>query len=199
MTDRASWLLDVHQQAEALIAEDGFEDRFSAFLREDQHGRWGLDGVSGYYWYLHALVAVVRPKKVLELGRCLGTSTLFILGALEAGAMLISVDIHEQASDLAHMSDDQRLQSLIGNDLDLATYDGIDIAGIDFLFVDTDHTYAQATKEWVLYRPFLADNTLVVFDDITMNDMGRFWDELPCAKFATGTTYHYTGFGIAAP
>jgi predicted O-methyltransferase YrrM len=112
---------------------------------------------------------------------------------------LISVDVDERASELAHQADDPRLRSLIGNDLDLATFDGIDVAGIDFLFIDTDHTYAQATKEWDLYRPFLAYNALVVFDDITMNDMGRFWDGLPCAKLATGTTYHYTGFGIAAP
>jgi hypothetical protein len=94
---------------------------------------------------------------------------------------------------------DPRLQVLVGNDLDLATFDGIDITQIDLLFVDTDHTCAQATKEWEFYRPFLSENALVAFDDITMNDMGSFWGPLDCAKLETGTQYHYTGFGLAAP
>jgi len=67
------------------------------------------------------------------------------------------------------------------------------------MFIDTDHTYAQVSKEWELYRPRQSEQCLVVFDDITMNDMGRFWDELTCAKLETGGTYHYTGFGFVAP
>jgi len=90
------------------------------------------------------------------------------------------------------------LRSLTGNDLAQAISEGIDLAGVDFLFMDTDHTYTLATKEWETYRRFLADNALVVFDDITVNDMGRFWDELACAKLATGAS-HCGGFGLAAP
>jgi len=142
---------------------------------------------------------VTRPKKVVELGRCLGTSALFMLGALDEDAVLITVDIQERASDLAHCVQDPRLRILVGNDLDLDTNAGIDIQSIDLLFIDTDHTCDQATKEWNLYRPLLSENALVVFDDITMNDMGRFWDGLSCAKLETGTKYHYTGFGLAAP
>jgi len=197
--NRLEWLTDVRRQAEELLADLHFEDRFEAFLREDQLGKWRLDNVCGYYWFLHALVLVTRPRKVLELGRCLGTSALFMLGALEDDATLITVDIEERASDLLHCLDDPRLRVLVGNDLDLTTYGDTDISGIDFLFIDTDHTCAQATKEWELYSPYLSENALVVFDDITMNDMGRFWDSLTCAKLETGGTYHYTGFGIAAP
>ena len=144
---RSSWLEDIHRRAGAMIAEHGFEARFRSFLRDDQIGQWKLDGISGYYWYLHALVAVTKPKKVLELGRCLGTSTLFMLGALEPQSVLITVDIEERASNLAHCADDPRLKVVTGNDLDLSTYGDIDVSGIDFLFIDTDHTYAQATPQ----------------------------------------------------
>lgn len=188
-----------HDTAEAHIASDGFEERFGEFLRKDQLGKWRLDNISGYYWYLHALVLVTRPKKIVELGRCLGTSALFMLGALPDDGVLITVDIEERASDLTHQLGDSRLRVLTGNDLDLATFDGVDISDIDFLFIDTDHTCAQATKEWEFYVPFLSENALVVFDDITMNNMGSFWSPLDCAKLETGTTYHYTGFGLAAP
>ena len=196
---KSDWLVDVNRRAEELLADPAFEQRFTKFLREDQIGKWRLDNVCGYYWYLHALVLVTGPKKVLELGRCLGTSALFMLGALEDGATLITVDIEERASDLTHQLGDPRLRVLVGNDLDLTTFDGIDISNIDFLFIDTDHTCAQATKEWELYLPLLSKNALVVFDDITMNNMGAFWGPLDCAKLETGTTYHYTGFGLAAP
>jgi hypothetical protein len=34
-------------------------------------------------------------------------------------------------------------------------------------------------------------------DGITMNEVGRFWSKLTCAKPQTGKKYHYTGFGVA--
>ena len=199
MPDRTEWLLEVDRKAKALLAEADYASRFDSFLRPDQIGKWGLDNLSGYYWYLHALVSVTHPKKVLELGRCLGTSALFMLGALDENSTLITVDTNERASDLAHVKEDPRLKILVGNDLDLQTYKGIDLTGIDFLFIDTDHTNEQATKEWNLYLPFLSANALVAFDDITMNDMGIFWSGLECPTLETGGTYHYTGFGLAAP
>jgi len=73
------------------------------------------------------------------------------------------------------------------------------LSGVDFMFIDTDHTHAQVSKEWELYRPRLSEQCLVVFDDITMNDMGRFWDSLTCSTLETGSIYHYTGFGLVAP
>ena len=199
MTDRSGWLLGVHRQAEELLSDPECPERMNPFLRPEQIGKWRLDNVCGYYWYLHALIATTHPRKVVELGRCLGTSALFMLGALDDGAMLITVDIEERASDLSHQLHDPRLHLITGNDLDLAVYKGFDISAIDFLFIDTNHTCEQATKEWNLYLPLLSENAVVVFDDITMNDMGSFWGGLSCAKLETGTTYHYTGFGLAAP
>jgi len=87
---------------------------------------------------------------------------------------------------------------ITGDDLNLESFGDIDISGIDFLFIDTDHRCDQASKEWNLYRPLLSERAIVAFDDITMNDMGRFWDGLTSPKLETGQTYHYTGFGIAA-
>ena len=66
-----------------------------------------------------------------------------MLGALDEDATLITVDAHEQASALAHRADDPRLKVITGNDLDLQIYNGLDLSGIDFLFIDTEHTKAQ--------------------------------------------------------
>jgi hypothetical protein len=80
--DREAWLRDVHWRAEELLPSPGFAERMDPYLRQDQRGKWGFDSISGYYWYLYALVAVTEPRTVLELGCCLGTSALFTLGAL---------------------------------------------------------------------------------------------------------------------
>lgn len=120
------------------------------------------------------LVTVTRPKKVVELGRCLGTSALFMLGAPDEDATLITVDTEERSSDPDHCRQDPRLQILLGNDLDLQTYGGVDMTDIDFLYVDTNHTNDQVSREWNLFLPWLSDRALAVFDDITMNDMRSF-------------------------
>ena len=196
---RAARLSETHCAAEALLESGLAKQRMASFLRADQRDKWQMDEVSGYYWYLYALVAVAKPKMVVELGRCLGSSTLFMFGALAEDAHLISIDIEERASELSHSIGDSRLQIAIGNDLDPELVQSLGLTGIDFLFVDTDHTNAQATKEWQMYLPLLSENALVAFDDITMNDMGAFWSALDCPKLETGTRYHYTGFGLAAP
>jgi len=196
---RLAWLSSVHSRAEALLSARGFADCVERLHRPDQKGKRGLDGMHGYYWYLHALILVAQPRTVVELGQCLGTSTLFLLAALPENGRLITVDTEERASELSHCLDDPRLTVIVGNDLDLSIYDGLDLGPIDFLFVDTDHRYEQAKKESDLYLPLLSPNALVVFDDTTMNDMGPFWDELSCAKIETGDRYHYTGFGLVAP
>src|SRR5476651_2521884 len=131
MEDRNEWLKRIYLRAQGLLTEPEFERRIDAFLRDDQRGKWRLDDISGYYWLLYALVDVVRPKKVVELGRCLGTSALFMLGALPEGSTLITVDTTERGSDLAHCLGDPRLQIILGNDLDLGIYRGIDITKID--------------------------------------------------------------------
>jgi len=197
--DRSKWLLDINGRAVQYLDCYGTRDSVLALHRPEQRDKWGFDNLSGYYWYLNGLVRVLQPRTVVELGRCLGTSALFMLAALPESSRLITVDIEERACELSHCLDDPRLTVLVGNDLDLSIYDGLEMGPIDLLFVDTGHTYEQATKEWELYRPLLSANALVAFDDIQMNDMGRFWDELDCAKINVGYFYHYTGFGIAAP
>ena len=122
-----------------------------------------------------------------------------MLGALEPDSVLMTVDIEERASELSHCLGDPRLKVITGNDLDLGIYSGLDIQGIDFLFVDTDHTNEQASKEWSLYKPLLSRDAIAVFDDITMNDMGQFWESLECEKLETGGVFHYTGFGLVSP
>jgi len=124
---RLGWLEEVHGGAEQILECEDFVEQVERLHRPDQKGKWGLGDVHGYYWYLHALIAVTGPRTVVELGRCLGTSTLFPLAALPEGGRLITVDTEERACDLSHCLDDPRLTVIVGNDLDLEIYEGLEL------------------------------------------------------------------------
>lgn len=154
-----------------------------------------------YYLYLQSLVRILRPKLVLELGTDIGRSASFMMTALPEDSKLITVEIGSQVrTDLVPWAGDPRLRIIQGNDLDLSVYGDSPPDGVGLLFIDTDHTEAQVTAEWGLYRRFLEPGAVVALDDIMLNGgMRRFWDSLACPKADAGLDVHFSGFGIAAP
>lgn len=151
----------------------------------------------GYYLYLHALVAEVQPRVVLELGTCQGGSALCMLLALPASGWLVTCDLGGPYPPyLREVSGDPRLRLVLGNSCDPELYPKLGFGPIDLLFIDTEHTAAQVTAEWDIYRPLMAPGGVVAMDDIHMNDVGEFWDALPNDKVDTGEAYHKSGFGF---
>jgi cephalosporin hydroxylase len=68
---------------------------------------------------------------------------------------------------------------------------------VDFLFIDTEHTYEQVSREWAVYKRWLLDGAIVALDDIRMNDMPRFWNELQYEKLdLTEFCHPESGFGV---
>ncbi|MCC6447019.1 MAG: class I SAM-dependent methyltransferase [Armatimonadetes bacterium] len=151
-----------------------------------------------YYRYLYTLVRILQPGRILELGTQSGLSALCMLSALPEAGRLITVDSRPASGYcLRPFRSDPRLHQVIGNDLDRAIYGDLDLAGLDVLFIDTEHTYTQATQEWCLYRPCLRPGAIVVCDDIHLNPgMERFWRELPAPKLDTGDAIHASGWGL---
>ncbi len=99
--------------------------------------------------------------------------------------------------DLAAFSDDNRLNIIYGNTTDPSTYEPLNLKDIDFLYMDTEHSYECISKEWSIYKNFLKDGALVVMDDISLNNgMIKFWNELFYNKLDTGKDIHFSGFGI---
>lgn len=86
---------------------------------------------------------------------------------------------------------DARLRFYSGNDLDLNVFSDELPVGIDILFIDTEHTFAQVSAEWAVYRHLCNAGALIVLDDIRMNDMPRFWDALPYPKLELTEECHY--------
>lgn len=144
-----------------------------------------------YYSFLWAAIKYLKPKNVVELGTYKGVSTRVMLDALPPNSKLVTVDIKEDAEYLNTVEDD-RLKLIIGNSLSVAD----EFYDIDFLFVDTDHTYEVVCKEWDLYKTKLNSTAFVVFDDINLNEeMKKFWDEVEEEKYDV-SQYHQSGFGV---
>ena len=72
---------------------------------------------------------------------------------------------------------DPRVTFLYGDDCDLAIYCEAMPRDIDVLFSDTVHTYEQIKSEYGIYEPLLADEAMIIVDDIKLNDKGRFFEE----------------------
>ena len=144
------------------------------------------------------LVWRVKPKYVLELGTGEGNGTRAMMQELPRESKLVTINWPNPPSGdevgkvIRSYSADRRLTQILGDTREV--HDQI-APGIDFLYVDsgTDHVYSLVAEEWRLYEPKLADETICCFDDISVNDMPRFWDELPYDKIKTPIN---GGFGI---
>lgn len=153
-----------------------------------------LIGGFNYYRWLWAVVKLTQPKYVVEIGRERGVSASVMLNALPQDGWLDSIDINLESIFLDNGFHDVRL-SLITSD-SLMAEKVLRYQPIDFLFIDGDHTGDHVAKEWELYKPHLAPNAIVAFDDIHFNEgMTNFWNSIEEEKYDI-TKWHERGFGV---
>lgn len=168
-------------------------------LLDEEYAGYVLNTTTGslYYQWLALTVRMMKPALVVELGTGLGVSTLLILSELRATGRLVTCDLVPRPKFVPPtVMSDLRVRFVVGNDLDLSTFGDELPVGIDLLLIDTDHTYAQVSAEWRIYRHLCRPGALVVLDDINMNDMRRFWDSLSYPKLDLTAECHLSGFGI---
>jgi predicted O-methyltransferase YrrM len=129
---------------------------------------------------LYRLVADLRPKNIIELGTCLGITSLYLKKAAP-DAQLFTLEGCPQTAGVAsavfNKDGENDIQQVIGNFDD--TLPGVikDLDQLDFVFVDGNHQ-KQATLnyfEWCL--PKVHENTLLIFDDIYWSEgMKEAWE-----------------------
>jgi predicted O-methyltransferase YrrM len=160
--------------------------------------KYNFNGWFGYYYQtLALLVKYFKPEHILELGNQLGTSTAMMYYEMQPDARMVSMDI---ARDQRFIPDeiikDPRVSFHIGDDLDLQTYGSNIPVDVDFLFTDTVHFYKHLKNEFFIYQHLLADNAIIVIDDVLLNDKGKFFEESPYFKRDIGNFAHHSGLGI---
>lgn len=156
-----------------------------------------LDYSSLYYQWLACLVRLTQPKQVVELGAAAGISTTLMALELAKDATLYSVDVDPKIAWTWMSTDFKNVVKVLGDDTDLSIWPkDAKLKDTDIWFIDTLHYKKQLEKEIKTYKKFWKKGTIVVLDDINMNDMREVWDALPYDKLEISNPCHSTGFGF---
>ncbi len=167
---------------------------------DDRHPRlWGMpsanDPQSLYYRFLRQLARVMKPKFSVEIGTYVATASAHMADGYPDGKVM-TIDNDQNAKNNA---DRLGIPNLI------AVHDTSAIAAkllplmppIDILFIDGNHTFNNCYGEYVIYRPFVRDGGVILFDDIDLcKEMEVAWKYIPDQKVSL-KKLHYTGFGLA--
>ncbi len=145
------------------------------------------------YYHLFYLLADAYKGVAVELGTERGRGSFaFVLGGCET----YGIDHNPTAKaniNLAGFSNFTFIQSA-----SMPIPDQIKGLKIDFLHIDTEHSYGMANAEFEVYSPFLNSPAIVFFDDLHANDNSvlECFMELPYPKIQDDRLHPITGFGI---
>ncbi len=132
--------------------------------------------ISDHLEVLYREALAVRPKLMVELGVRTGASSFALSRAAEkAGAWLISLDMgptlfnsNYEKWRFVQMDDIEFAQDFPESAQEI----GVD-PRIDFLFIDTSHTYDHTCAEIEAWTPYLAPAGTMVFHDTNMKRVFR--------------------------
>jgi len=140
---------------------------------------------------LYRLVKDQQPQNMIELGTCLGTTSLYLKSAVPS-AELYTLEGCPQTGNVAkevfERSNVDSIKQVIGNfdDTLKEVIDSLD--QLDFVFVDGNHQKDATLKyfEWCL--PKVHENTLLIFDDIYWSEgMKEAWAQIKAHPQVTVT------------
>ena len=140
---------------------------------------------------LYRLAADSQPRNIIELGTCLGITTIY----LQKAAPSAKVYTLEGCPETAGIAEETFKKAGINNvELVTGNFDttmpGVinNLEQLDFVFVDGNHQKEATLKyfEWCL--PKVHENTLLVFDDIYWSEgMKEAWNEIKAHPKVTVT------------
>lgn len=159
---------------------------------------------AAYNLFLYDLVKAFRFETMVETGTDRGRSAAHMaLGNIRG--YVFTIDVDPACSAEARALQLPNLRAWTGNSLDIVGGEHLDGAPyiadglIDLLFLDSLHTYEHTKAEWLAFKPKLHANSIVLIDDIALDEgMRRFWAELPEPKLELNHL-HYSGFGAWWP
>ena len=108
-----------------------------------------------------------RPIRIVETGMCFGTTTrYFIVRTVKYGGELHSYEVKVQPLFKEHMEklDLWKYVHVHGNSVK-DFYDG---ERIDMLFIDSEHALQDALGEYMRFRPFLYEHSIIGLHDCEM-------------------------------
>jgi hypothetical protein len=117
--------------------------------------------------FLYAYVIAYRPKVIVETGVANGITTNVIMSAIEqVGGTLHSIDVDPRTQNVYSGPGDWRFHTLAGNLEEELRCQSNEIGAVDLWIHDSDHGFLWQTFEYELAGMRLADNGVLVSDDI---------------------------------
>jgi len=157
-----------------------------------------------HYRLLAALVKILQPKRVLEIGTFRGLSALALKQFLPADGKITTFDVVrwdsvEDTSLQAQDFENGRLRQQIGDLSDPAVFESHRA-----LIEETELLFMDGPKDGIFERKFLQQletihfqkPLLVVLDDIRFWNMLAIWHEIPNPKLDLTSFGHWSGTGL---
>lgn len=152
---------------------------------------------SPYYRFFEYVARDLKPKVMVELGVCGGGASFYMAHGHPQG-MVIGIDNRNDYPD------NMKYIGKTCPNFRFVQGDSVGLAGeifeaygkVDFLFIDTVHTYERTLEEFKAWEPFLGHNALVFFDDLDRPGMEDAWNDLPPRKLRLDHLHHESGFGV---
>ncbi len=127
-----------------------------------------------YYRFLYFLAKEAKFKTVVELGTYRGVSSACIAEG-NPYSKVITIDHKDRVIESAKRNN---VEYFVQDSLLLPMPPVKIFEAIDLLFIDTLHDGAKCEREYMLYEPYMAKNSLILFDDIYLNcEMKNFWKD----------------------
>lgn len=134
-----------------------------------------------------------KPKIILEIGTLEGGTLFLFARTAPPDAVIISVDLPPAAGLFklraplykTFVSRNQQLHLIKEDSHDKTTLEKVKTIlngrKVDFLFIDGDHSYKGAKKDFEMYTPLVKQKGIMAFHDILPQlycQVDRFWNEI---------------------
>lgn len=140
---------------------------------------------------LYRLAARFQPENIIELGTCLGVTTLYLQKAAPKAKVFTlegSPEIAKAATDVFQQSGENNIELVVGNFDDTLTGVINKLPRLDFVFVDGNHQYEATLRYFNWCLPKVHEDTILIFDDIYWSEgMKQAWAEIKAHPQVTAT------------
>jgi predicted O-methyltransferase YrrM len=160
------------------------------------------------------------PRRIVEIGTGRAGSTYFWSRLVPEGGQVVTVDVEETGAQLVEIFRPRARGSLTcliddshSDETATRVRDALHERPADLLFIDGDHTYDGARRDFELYEPLVDPSGLIAFHDITVTgradtqslsgEVWRLWgclkDRYTTREFVDGPRDNGFGIGVIEP
>lgn len=190
------------------LTQDYFGASFTWLVKDGKSVTDGL-GISSVEIYFLECLARARPvHKIFVIGNAFGWSTL-ALALANDGAGVVAIDAGFDENTSQGIDVTNRMANRLGLNVqvveavspqDVGSVVRERLGHIDLAFIDGFHTPTQIVQDWQAVRPFLHDDSVVLFHDVIFCDLVSGYERIVEESGWTGSIMHATttGMGLLA-